>query len=197
MGLLARGAGLRLFRFFRRDITRQTASTAADNSLIVRCLDENEVFGLSTDRDLDLRPEMIRHALEQGGLCVGAFRREDLAGYCWLAFSPVPHLDGVWVDFHRHAAWTYKSFVRPQYRGQGIAKALYVVADAACIERDRRFSIICVESHNRPSVSAARKASYADCGYAAYVKGRTFAAWLSPGARQAGLRFYIPGSTRS
>lgn len=193
MSALARRAGLRVFRFFSRRLESGDPAAKA-GGLRLRLLGEPEALALCKDPDVDLSADKVRVAYARGDLCVGAFDADQLAGYCWLAFSPLPHLDGVWVGFHAQAAWTYKSFVRPAQRGRGVAAELYRFADSACIERDRRFSIICVESHNRPSISAALRAGYESAGWAAYLRhGSKLLAWYSPAARCRAVRFFDPG----
>ena len=192
MGRLVRHAGFRLFRFFARPL--EARGPPSSTSASIRLLGEEEVVVLCADPDLDLREGNVRAAFRRGDLCFGAFEGDALAGYCWLAFAPLPHLDGVSVEFASEVVWTYKSLVRPAYRGRGIAPVLYRCADAACLERSRNVSLICVESHNVPSISAALRAGYGNAGSAAYVRrGSFFADWYSPGLVQRyGLSFFVP-----
>ena len=192
MNVLARHAGTRVFRLFSRPLDPRREPTRLDG-MTLRVLDPHDALAMGQDQELSVAPEMARQAYTLGSLCIGAFHAERLAGYCWLAFSPVPHLDGVWADCDRQAVWTYKSFVRPEYRGRGIAAALYRWADAECLERGRRFSVMCVESHNRPSIRAAQKAHYRSLGLAAYATaGNVLIQTLSRGARRTGVRFFVP-----
>lgn len=189
---LSRHAGLRFFRLFARSLESDSVEPPA--ALRLRPLAESDVIALCGDRKLDLRREGVAAACSRGDLCVGAFDGESLAGYCWFAFTPLPHLDGVWVKFDRLVAWPYKSFVRPAHRGRGIAPALYRFADTACRERGRRHSVICVESHNRSSIAAATRAGYRDGGYGAYLlRGSHLHTWSSSAARHHGVSFYLPG----
>lgn len=193
MSALARRAGLRVFRLFSRRL-EPNDSAAAAGPLRLRMVGEPEAGVLCADPELDLAASKVGAAYARGDLCVGAFDAGRLAGYCWLAFSPLPHLDGVWVEFHPQAAWTYKSFVRPADRGRGAAAGLYRFADRACAERGRRFSIICVESHNQRSISAALHAGYERAGWAAYLRrGSRLLTWCSPAARHCAVRFFDPG----
>lgn len=186
---LAGGAKLRFFRLFSRAL----GAAAPPASLAMRPLESREFAGLCADPGLELAEDRVRLALDRGDRCVGAFDGTQLVGYCWLAFRPLPHLDGVWVDFPPHAVWTYKSLVLPSHRGRGIAPALYRRADALAIERGRSVSLLCVEAHNRPSIRAALRAGYASCGRAGYLRrSRGLSTWRSPASRWASLRFYIP-----
>ena len=184
-------AGLRSFRFFNREI--DAPRNQPQGPLELCFATELQVLDLCEQSDLDLRSNAVTRAFERGDLCVVAFDGGRLAGYCWVAFSPVPHLDDVWVRFGPDVAWTYKSLVRPAYRGKGLAGQLYRFGDAACLERARRCSVICVESHNTPSVTAAQKAGYADAGSAGYIRrGPVFLDWYSTPIRRDGVNFFVP-----
>lgn len=188
MGFLARRAGLRVFRLFARPLAR-VEPPAGD----LRFLREEEMAAFCADAELDLAPEKVGAAFARGDRCAAAFEGGRLAGYCWFAFAPLPLLDDVWVDFARDAAWVYKSYVRPEYRERRIATRLYRFADPACLERGRRVSLVCVESHNGPSIGAALAADYGAAGWAAYRRGGgRLSAWYSPRARGNGLGFFNP-----
>lgn len=189
---LARRAGLRVFRMFSRPL-ESGLPRALPEGVELRLLREREVLELGRDAQLDLRQESVAAAYARGDFCVGAFDAQTVAGYCWFAFAPLPHLDGAWVEFGRRVAWTYKSLVRPAHRGRGIAPALYRFADAACLERGRGSSVICVESHNRSSVRAALTAGYAPAGYAGYLlRGSRLVSWSSAAAKGQGVSFFLP-----
>lgn len=190
---LARHAGVRIFRFFERPLTAAGAPAAAPPGLQLRKLDASEAVALCADPELDLAPERVREAYARGDLCAGAFDGGRLAGYCWFAFSPAPHLDGVWVDFAPEVVWIYKSLVRPSHRGRGLAPALYSMAHKLRIGHARRKSLVCVEAHNAPSVRAALRSGHAPAGYAAYARHRNrLSTWHSPDARRHAVRFHLP-----
>ena len=187
---LARRGGLRVFRFFVRPLDPGSTPQSGPD---LRCLALADVLGQCRDGELDLREDAVKDAYARGDFCVGAFERDVLAGYCWLAFAPLPHLDGVWAQFRPEVAWLYKSFVRPTYRGRGLAARLYAFPDKECVKRGRRSSVICVESHNSPSIGAAGRAGYAHAGYAAYLRrGRKLVGWSSPRAKAVGVGFFDP-----
>lgn len=188
---LAVHAGVRLFRFFQRPLG--PSSIVAPAGIALKALDEDLVLRHCAARELDLVEDKVRAAFGRGDACAGAFEQDRLVGYCWFAFAPLPHLDGVWVDFARSVVWLYKSLVRQSHRGRGIAPALYRFADAFGPQRGCTKAVICVESHNRPSVAAARSGGYAAAGYAAYrVHGGGVAGWYSRAARENAVRFFVP-----
>ena len=189
-GVLARRTGLRLFRLFSRKLG---ADIPTVTGMALRMVRKDDALADCADPELDLRPAGVEQAFARGDLCVGAYEGTRLAGYCWLALSPLPHLDGVWVEFGSHAVWTYKSLVRPPYRGRGIAPALYRFADSACRQRGRSQSLLCVEAHNTPSIAAGLRAGYAPSGWAGWLRREgSVHAWYSPAVAQHAVRFYRP-----
>jgi GNAT superfamily N-acetyltransferase len=188
---IARRLGLRRFRLFARPLGEGAAVTAG--GLDLRVVPPGDFAALSREADLDLREDSAAAAHARGDFCAGAYDGATLAGYCWLGFAPLPHLDGVWVRFGPQVAWLYKSYVRPSHRGRGIAPLLYRFADAGCRERGRTTSVICVEAHNAPSIVAAQRAGYGDGGRGAYLRrGGIFLDWYSAPAKQAGVAFFVP-----
>lgn len=126
MRRLARRAGVRVFRLFARPLADREANAIGWPNIKLRIIQEVDLLPLCADADLDLEQGRIKAAYARGDLCVGAYDHAGLlVGYCWLAFSALPHLDGVWVDFGPEVVWRYKSLVRPSHRGRGIASALY------------------------------------------------------------------------
>jgi len=189
---LARHAGIRAFRFFRRALDPATQAKIPAG-LEVHMLGERDVAPLCARAELDLSVEKVAAAFARGDICAGAYDAGRLVGYCWFAFTPAPHLDGVWADFHRQGVWIYKSLVLPSHRGRGIAPALYRFTDAVGLARGRNFSICCIESHNRPSVAAILRAGYEPAGYAAYLRtGTKVLPVASPAASRMAVRFFVP-----
>ena len=153
---------------------------------------EPDVLQYCATPGLDLEPARVRAAFARGDVCAAAFDSGALVGYCWFAFAPVPHLDGVWVDFHEEGVWMYKSLVLPSHRGRGIAPALYRATDRLGTQRGRRFLVSCVETHNRPSI-AAKRTGYAHSGYAGYLRrGASLWTWSTPAVKRIALHFYLP-----
>lgn len=191
---LARYAGLRAFVFFRRALDPATPARLP-GGVEVRMLGEGDLAPVCHRSELELTAEKVSAAYARGDLCAGAYDSGELVAYCWFAFAPAPHLDGVWADFHRQGVWIYKSLVLPSHRGRSIAPALYRFTDGPCVERGRSFSICCIESHNRPSVAAIRRAGYEAAGYAGYLRrGTKVLPLTSPAASRMEVRFFVPGA---
>jgi ribosomal protein S18 acetylase RimI-like enzyme len=190
MPRLARHAGLRVFRMFVRKLDADVRDRPA-GALDYRYMSESDVLALCEDPSLELTGSKARAAYGRGDLCVGAFDSAHLVGYCWFAFSATPHMDGLWLDFPSELVYTYKSYVRPAFRGRSIAGAMYRFADPVCLERGRSHAVISVESHNWRSIAAAERGGFSAAGYAAYVDERS-RAWCSHAAAGYGLRLYVP-----
>lgn len=189
---LERHAGLHLYRVFTRRLG-EGSGIERQPGIDYRVLSEADLVPLCRDAELDLAPDKVRSALARGELCVAAFDHDQLVGYAWFAFASAPHVAGVWVDFDPRAVYTYKSFVRPAYRGRRIAAALYVFADAICMRRGRSLAIICVAPHNRASIAAAERCGFRATGYTAYLHWRRRLASLrSAGLERCALRFHVP-----
>ena len=143
---------------------------------------------------LDLSASKVREAYARGDLCVGALEGSNLVGYCWFAFSPAPLLDDVWIDFPAHLIYTYKSYVRPAFRGRGIAARLYCFPDSVVLECGRTAAFITVESHNRASIAAAKRSGFHSAGTAGYlIRGVRIVSWRSSTARHSAIRFRLRG----
>ena len=197
--LLARAgrrAGLFAFRVLSRPLTRQPLP--APGGIALRMMQQDELLERCTDPALELSAAKAAAGFARGEICAGALAGERLVGYAWSAFAPAPHVDGIWMDFASHTAYTYRAFVHPAYRGQGIAPALYGLADPCCLERGRVIAVLCIEVHNRSSRLAAERSGARDVGFTAYAHvGGAFLSVRTAGVRRVGYRFYLPaGKTR-
>jgi GNAT superfamily N-acetyltransferase len=180
----ARRAGLHVFGVYGRAL----GASAAPGPFSVRRLGEDELFGFCADPELDLRESFVR----LGHACVGAFAGRELAGYAWFAYGDAPHLDGVRVRVPEHAVYRFKAFVRPAYRGKGVASLLYAAADGLVARPGRRHVVNCVAVQNAPSIAASRRSGDALLGYLAYWRGGSrFLALHSRAVAAFGLRFYL------
>lgn len=186
---LGRRAGLHVLRVYARPLG--AAPRGAAPGLELRALGAAELVAHARDPELDLREAMVREAAARGDVCLGALERGALVGYVWFAYARAPHVAGIWVQVPGAAVYRYKSFVRPAYRGRGIAPALYGAADALVGRPGRELVVDCVHVHNFASIAATLKSGSRPLGALAYWQaGRRFAAFHSSAVRRLGLRFY-------
>jgi GNAT superfamily N-acetyltransferase len=101
-------------------------------------------------------------------------------------------VDGIWVKVPPRAVYRFKAFVRPSYRGRGIAAALYGAADPAVARAGLDRIVNCVAVQNLPSIAATLKSGSRPLGALAYWRARGwFLAIHSPEVRRLGLQFYL------
>jgi GNAT superfamily N-acetyltransferase len=190
---MRRYLGMNVVRVLQRELGA-TPVPGASGNIECRILSEEQVLGFAFDPQLELSPCWIRNAYAHGGVCVGALERSRLVGYTWLAFEDTQYTAGVWIGLDAKYRYSYKSFVRPAYRGQRIAQALHALADDPSLRRGRRFAVNFVDLDNHRSIAALQRAGSRSIGYAAYAKCfGVVLALRSPALRRAGVRFY--GST--
>jgi ribosomal protein S18 acetylase RimI-like enzyme len=186
--LAARRGGLHVFQVLGHEL----GAAAAGPGAACRALLEEELLDACGDAELGLSAPMVRGALRRGDVCVGALAGGELAGYAWYAYGPAPHVRGVWVRPPDDAIYRYKSFVRPAFRGCGIASSLYRAGDAIVARPGRRYVVNCVAVQNAASIAASRRSGDALLGVAAYWQaGRRFLALRSAGVGSFGLRFLL------
>jgi ribosomal protein S18 acetylase RimI-like enzyme len=194
---LRRNLGVHLCVVMTRPRGAAAETPGACPPLEYRAMSEAEMLAFSSDSELELSGAQVRKAYGRGDVCVGALEAGRLVGYVWIAFSSTPHTNDVWVDFDPRGRYSYKSFVRPAYRGRRIVQALYVIADDLYLHRGRSFVVYFIDADNRPSLAAARHAGSRVAGLAGYFQALgMFYALCSPGAKRCGFRFYRPAPAR-
>jgi GNAT superfamily N-acetyltransferase len=186
----ARRGGLHVFGVYYRRLGA-VAARALVPGLSCRRLNEEELRPFCADPELELREGM----LSSGNACVGAFDGEELAGYVWFAYGDAPHLNGVRVRVPEQAIYRYKAFVRPAYRGRGIAPFLYGAADEMVARPGRSHVVNCVALQNTPSIAASLRSGDETLGHLGYWQaGRRFVAVHSREVQAFGLSFYLADS---
>ena len=193
MGLLntlmhhaARRGGLHVLGVYCRRLGAAAAVYTRD--LHVRALGETELLAYCADPGLELRESMVRG----GNTCIGAFSGDVLAGYAWFAYDDAPHVNGVRVRVPGQAIYRFKTFVRPAWRGRGIAPFLYGAADEFVARPGRGYVVNCIALQNAPSIAASLRSGDAPLGRLGYWQaGRRFLALHAREVRAFGLRFYL------
>jgi len=193
---LRRYLGIDLCRVLARDIGEGKGSEPAQFEF--RPLTRPELLRLCADPEYQLGATWVRSALARGDVCFGALEDGRVAGYVWLAYSGARYSDRVWVRTDAFSRYTYKVFIRPEYRGRRLAQELYRRADAAALARGRTRAVMVVQADNQASLRAARRDGFSIVGYAGHVACRGGAlAFRSPGARRFGFEFYSVQAPRA
>lgn len=191
---LRRYVGLHLCRIVSRPLSEDPiAVTPLNPGISYRLIGDCELLQHCADPELDLPEHHVRRACRRGDLCVAAFHGTQFVGYQWFAFGPTPHVNGIWVDFDAGACYSYKKFVRPQYRGQRIAAGLTTYGGCSCMQRGYRRTVAFINLDNEASWRAASRVGNRTVGYAGYVNWLgLFLSFRTPGATSYGFRFYTP-----
>jgi len=183
----ARRGGLHVFGVYYRRLGA-AAAAAFSGDLRARPLGDTELLAYCADPELELRESMVR----SGNTCIGAFSGGELAGYAWFAYDDAPHVDGVRVRVPGEAIYRFKTFVRPAWRGRGIAPFLYRAADELVARRGRGYVVNCIALQNTASIAASLRSGDAPLGHLGYWQaGRRFIALRTRGVELFGLRFYL------
>lgn len=186
----ARRGGVHVFGVYYRKLGAGAA--APTREVTCRRLRDEEVLSLCADAELDLHETMVRAALLKGHACVGAFCEGRLAGYVWFAYEDAPHLNGVRVSIPARAIYRFKAFVRPAFRGHGVARFLYGAADGIVARPGREHVVSCIAVQNRPSVAASIRSGDELLGYLGYWQaGKRFLVLHTRAVEAFGLRFYL------
>jgi ribosomal protein S18 acetylase RimI-like enzyme len=187
---ITRRLGLQFWRVLTRPLGEPAVPPPG---MELRVLSPDDARQRWSDAELGLSAEKADEAFARGDVCVGAFDGAALVGYAWFAYRPAPHVDGLWMEFDPRSIYIYRAFVKPRYRGRGIAPALYRFADQRFLAEGRTYAVICVNAHNRASIAAAERSGARASGYSAYFsRGRRFIPVRSRGAARCGFRFYRP-----
>lgn len=183
----ARRGGLHVLGVYYRKLGAAAARARAEG-LHVRALGESELLAYCADPELELRESAVRG----GNTCIGAFCGGELAGYAWYAYDDAPHVNGVRVRVPGQAIYRFKTFVRPAWRGRGIAPFLYGAADDLVARPGRGYVVNCIALQNAPSIAASLRSGDAPLGRLGYWQsGKRFLALHSAGVALFGLRFYL------
>jgi hypothetical protein len=185
--------GMNVLHVLRQDKGDAARAVGKRHTIQCRPLAEEEVLAFAADPALELDRQWVRETFTRGAVCLGALKDGRLVGYSWLAYGGTPYAAGVWVEIDRSLRYSYKSFVRPEHRGQRIIQALHALGDRPELWRGRRASVSFVTSDNFASLSSLERAGARVVGYASYA--RVFGmllAFHSPGVRRAGIRLRPP-----
>lgn len=194
---LRRYFGIHCLKVLVRELGVASPPPQPDEGVQCRLLGEREVLAFAADPSLELDAAWVRLAFGNGGACLGALHAGRLIAYNWLAYADTQYAKGVWLRVRGPFRYSYKTFVRPEYRGRRIAQALHALADHPALRRGRSLAVNLVDVCNHSSLAALRRAGSRPLGWVSFVKcfGVVLAVH-SPGVRRAGLRFYGPTTAR-
>jgi GNAT superfamily N-acetyltransferase len=194
IALLARLLGRRAGIFLAR-VVAYPLDVAAQARGAIRCrvASEAELRACCADPELELSEEQLRAAFARGDSCIAAYNGKRLVGYEWLALANAPHVGGLWVEFAASDGYMYKKYVRPAYRGRGIAALLIAQSAAVAAGKRRKRVVSFIHLANTAGWQAAKRSGGRTIGYVGYLAwwGRSIS-FRTVGARRHGFRLYQP-----
>lgn len=115
---------------------------------------------------------VLAQRFEQGAICLGAFKAEELVGYLWLQLGPYME-DEVRCRFipqpQQLTAWDFDIYVHPQQRiGFAFAK-LWDAADALMRARGIQWTMSRISAFNAASLTAHQKLGMKNVGTSLYI----------------------------
>src|SRR4051812_12905356 len=169
LGSLQRRVGIYLCHVLVRPWSEAASVPERNPGLRYAVLAEAQVLAWCKDRALELHRRQATRALRRGDVCIGVTENGFPVGYVWYAHRAAPHTDTLWVEFQRGLSYAYKAFIRPEYRGRGIAAELYARGVELCPKKSTHSGVSFISVDNEPSLRAAERAGWRRVGYAGYA----------------------------
>lgn len=187
---LQRRLGVYVCHVLVRPWSEASAVPGRNSGLRFAVLADAQVLAWCKDPALELDRRQAASALRRGDVCIGVSENGFPVGYVWYAYRAAPHTDKLWVEFQRGLGYAYKAFIRPDYRGRGIAAELYARGAELCPKKTTHSGVSFIALGNDPSLRAAERAGWRRVGYAGYASFfRGALPFSTAGAKRFGFRF--------
>lgn len=138
----------------------------------VRQLSEVELLQLDSTGTYQCKPEDRARVASKVAICFGAFIDGELAGIGWYALQPYHHSGGLYVDFSPEWICGYGSYVLPNYRRQGVRKAIVQSAFDYAKSIGRKGILAAIDWHNEASLKGGERMGYQAQGYSVWCAAR-------------------------
>ena len=131
--------------------------------------------------------------MARGDLAFGGFDGRQLVSYIWRSAKSAPDADGIWIRIRKPYSYAYKSFTRPEYRGQRISPVVHLFSDNEVRKLGYLYRVGFVAITNYASLNMGRHMGSRKIGYAGYVArfGRLIR-FRSRAVRKIGFEFFRP-----
>ncbi len=162
-----------------------------------RLLSAGEVERLAADRENELSAALAERIHAGRDLCHAAFARQQLAAYVWLALGSIEaehnsgrtRRSGVAVSFPADAAFVYKAFTRPEFRGHGLYAALLERSLSVLQSRGVSRLVTTADWTNRAALHVCRRLGFQVLGTILRLAcGPLAITFKPPTARRLGIR---------
>jgi hypothetical protein len=143
-----------------------------DAAFELRFLSPEEVVDFARDPANELEPLLAERMACGRDLCCAALAGNELAAYAWFALGSIEaemHRgrtpdSGVAVSFTRRAAFVYKAFTRPEYRGRRLYAGCLAAGLAGLKERGVTQLLATAEWTNGSALAACHGLGFRDLG---------------------------------
>lgn len=193
--------GEKLFRLEVADLlwldgSKMPPTISIDPAFTFRFLTAAEIKRYSADPIYELAPDCVRRATSSHHFCFAVLDGQRLASYSWYAPGAIEaeHNVGVAMSFPANAAYMYKAFTHPDYRGRRLYGAGMALALKALEERGITKLVTTVHTNNFASLASCRRLGYEQIGRI-WTLGRGHRRWaIKPQtAKKFGIQFCPPG----
>jgi len=163
-------------------------------SVVIRQIETGELFAASADPENEMDRDFVEEAVDRGDIAFGAFDKGRLIAYNWRTVSCAPHTDKLWVRVEPPYSYAYKSFTRPDYRGQRLLPSLILFGDAEMLKQGCTHRAGFIAITNFSSLKVGKHIDSKIIGYGAFAGyfGRCFSIRSKPVA-EIGFEFFVPG----
>ena len=165
--------------------------TDAPTGVEVRVVTAEDLERYVDEPGFELPRALLREAIPNGDICVGAFTDGVLSAYAWYATKPARFESGLTAECSPLYAYGYKSFTRPAARGRSLQKWIKKVSLAHHVGLGKRGIVVAVDIANHTSRRSLEGAGAKQVGQFVCwrVAGRVLSAGTS-GSRRVGFRQY-------
>jgi GNAT superfamily N-acetyltransferase len=192
---LKRHFGIHTFQVMARALGSDDGSPRAVPGFAYRLLDRGEIEACCDLADLRMSRAFVEAAAKRGDACIGALEGGEMAACAWIAFGSVPCAPGVWAQLDERACSIHTVFVRHAWQGQGLERALRLVADDLCLWAGKRFAVSFVDARNAGDIARIAETGARTIARVGFVEslGMNWRTQPHDADDDLQFRFYQPG----
>jgi len=195
--IAARYLGIHLYIVRVREFPEEPTYPATNPDLVIRKVEESELPELCKDPELGIDRDFAEKAVLRGDMVFGAFDGPRLVSYIWRAVESAPDMDDIWVRVNKPYNYSYKSYTRPDYRGQRIGPVVHLFSDNEMRKLGYKYRAGFVSVSNYASLRMGKHMGSVAIGKAGYAVlfGRLFAV-RTKAVKAIGFEFFRPDNRR-
>jgi len=166
----ARYLGVHIYVIRIRPISAKPKYPVTNPDVMFRKIELDELLRASEDPALSLDPGFITNAIARGDMAFGAFDGPLLVSYIWRSVESAPDTGGVWVRVGKPYNYSYKSYTRPDYRGQRISPVVHLFSDNEMRKLGYKYRVGFISLTNYSSLGMGKHMESRKIGHAGYIE---------------------------